>query len=74
MDKNGHVCLNSQERRQGPLVTSALDISVQLILKLRTQNLFLWCGAQGTDFFDSFYIMNLTVFVQIVFLFIQGTR
>ena len=41
-----------------------------LILKLRTQNLFLWCGAQGTDFFDSFYIMNLTVFVQIVFLFV----
>lgn len=35
-----------------------------LILKLRTQNLLVWCGAQGTDFFEAIYIMNLLVFIQ----------
>ena len=34
------MCLSSQERRQGPLVTSALDISVQLSLSLSNSIFF----------------------------------
>lgn len=37
------------------------------ILKLTTKNLVLWYGAQGTNFFEAVYIMNLTVFMQIFF-------